>query len=162
MGWHPIIKIMLNPLNFTTFNQAFNTYYLFNKTVNQNIMEIPESIKKKYNALWVTAMVLGTLLLIILLISFLPKIYSELFMEKSFIMDDWGWEGTVVIGMFIGYVIGYILVWWKRLIGAIVFLLTAILEMGIFLIVDGNTGSLIFGIPILVVGVLFLASNYIK
>jgi hypothetical protein len=124
-------------------------------------MERNNKSRKKYHPILITAIVLGTLLLFVLLLAFLPKIYDSYILRGESLAAD-GWEGLTIIGMFIGYVIGYVVVWFNRLIGGVIFLITAVAEMSIFLIVDGNTGSLIFGLPILLVGILFIASWYMK
>jgi len=67
-----------------------------------------------------------------------------------------GWEGWVMEITYYVFIIGFVFSWWKKCIAAILLLLASVIQMGPFLIIDGNLGSLIFGIPILISGVLFL------
>jgi hypothetical protein len=124
-------------------------------------METENNTRKKYHPLWITALVLGTLLLFILMLAFLPKIYDCCILGGDSLSAG-GWEGYVVLGMFLGYVIGYVVVWISRFFGGLIMLLTASAEMAIFLIVDGNTGSLIFGLPMAIIGILFMVAHYFK
>jgi hypothetical protein len=124
-------------------------------------MEKENKTRKKYHPILVTAIVLGTLLLFVLMLAFLPKIYDCCILGGDSLAGD-GWEGLTILGMFLGYVIGYVVVWFNRLIAGVIFCITAIAEMAVLLIIDGNTGSLIFGLPILLVGILFIASRYVQ
>ena len=92
------------------------------------------------------------------IIAFVPKLIDE---YMGIIMGDVkgnfsGWEGIVMELTFYIFVIGFFLSIKRSAIGGIVILLASVVQMGPFLIIDGNMGSLIFGIPMLICGILLL------
>ena len=85
-----------------------------------------------------------------------PKIVGEIIdaFHGEPLYDGWG--GFVMELTFIVFITGYIFSWWRICTGGIIIFLASIIQMAPFLIIEGNFGSLIFGIPLLVVGVTFL------
>jgi len=58
--------------------------------------------------------------------------------------------------MFLVYMIGYAIGWWWTLWGGIVILLAGVLVCVPFILIEGNYGSLVLGIPQFVVGILYI------
>lgn len=86
-----------------------------------------------------------------------PKIlgqFIESFGDEG--LSDGGWEGMVMQLTYFVFLIGFLVSWWKKCIGGILILVSSIIQMAPFLIIDGNLGSLIFGIPLLITALLFM------
>lgn len=120
-------------------------------------MKDKETIKpKKRKTLLLITQILATVLILFFGFAIVPKIIGEYigyFNGEG--LHDAGWEGLVMELTFYVFLAGYIFSWWKKCTGGIIIILASIIQMAPFLIIDGNLGSLIFGIPLLIVGVLF-------
>lgn len=112
--------------------------------------------KKESKALRITTYTLVTLLFLFFSFALVPKIIDAVAEDGFSIFYSGGWEGLIMIWTYIVFLIGFAIVWKNKLIGGIIILLASILQMGPFLIMDLNFGSLIFGLPMLVSSVLFL------
>jgi hypothetical protein len=66
------------------------------------------------------------------------------------------WEGKVMTVMFLTFMVGYAIGWWRILWGGIIIILAAFVVSIPFIILQDNYGSLIFGIPQFVIGILYL------
>ena len=111
----------------------------------------PQETRKK--ALLIVTRILASLLAMFFMATFGPKIFEGII---EIYRGEEGWEGIVMMLTFLVFIVGFILSWWKKCWGGIIILLASIIQMGPFLIIDGNLGSLIFGVPLFVVGALFL------
>ena len=98
----------------------------------------------------------GTVLAIFLLIAFLPKLISDLVTPAPPPSGGRGWEGEVMLAMFLTYMIGYAIGWWRSLVGGIIICLAAAIVSAPFVIIQGHFNSLIFGIPVFIVGILYI------
>jgi hypothetical protein len=122
-------------------------------------MENQDNSKNKANkTLVIVTYVFTSLLALFFLMAFGPKLVDEYIgiirgTEQNYFE---GWEGIVMELTFFAFMIGYIVSIKRRCMGGIIILLSSIIQMGPFLIIDGNMGSLIFGIPLLISGILFL------
>lgn len=113
---------------------------------------------EKSNTLLLITRLFSTTLALLFLFAFAPKLineYSKAFTGEKPLFGS-GWEGIVMEMTIYVFLTGFIFSWWKKCTGGILILLASLIQMGPFLIIDGNLGSLIFGIPLLVSGVLFL------
>lgn len=117
-------------------------------------MNNPKS--KKANILVKITFVLAILLALFFTFSLLPKLIQDIIENGISAFYTGGWEVLVMVWTYIVFMIGFTIAWWNKLIGGIVIILSSLLQMLPFLIIGGNLGSLIFGIPLLVVGILFL------
>jgi len=111
----------------------------------------PQETRKK--ALLIVTRILASLLAMFFIATFGPKIFEGII---EIYRGEEGWEGIVMMLTFLVFIVGFILSWWKKCWGGIIILLASIIQMAPFLIIDGNLGSLIFGVPLFVVGALFL------
>lgn len=98
----------------------------------------------------------GTALAIFFLLAFVPKLISVFEGSSPPPRPGTEWEGDVMLATFAAYMIGYAIGWWRRLWGGVVILLAALIVSVPFIVIQGHFNSLIFGVPILVVGVLYL------
>jgi hypothetical protein len=117
---------------------------------------LPHSPKKDRSLLVITR-IFSTLLALFFALAFIPKLiseYSQAIKGEKPIFG--GWEGLIMEITFYVFFIGYIFSWWKKCTGGILILLASIIQMGPFLIIEGNLGSLIFGVPLVISGGLFL------
>jgi hypothetical protein len=64
--------------------------------------------------------------------------------------------------MFLLYMIGYAIGWWRSLWGGMIITLAALVVSVPFIVLQGHFNSLIFGLPILVVGVLYLVLHVLE
>lgn len=123
-------------------------------------MKDKETIKpKKRKTLLLITQILATVLVLFFGFALVPKIIGEYigyFNGEG--LHDAGWEGLVMELTFYVFLAGYIFSWWKKCTGGIIIILASIIQMAPFLIIDGNLGSLIFGIPLLIVGVLYVTN----
>jgi hypothetical protein len=111
---------------------------------------------KDMRTLLIAARVIASVLALFFIVAFVPKLIQEI-IDVTQGKDAFnGWEGIVMELTFLVFIIGYIISWWRVCQGGIIILLASIVQMGPFLIIDGNLGSLIFGVPLLVSGVLFI------
>jgi|GEM_PF-1239666 len=116
-----------------------------------------DTSSRKSNALLLVAQIFASLLALFFLLAFVPKLideYVQAFTGEKPFFD--GWEGLIMEATFYLYIIGYLFSWWKKCTGGIIILVASAVQMGPFLIIEGNLGSLIFGIPMLIAGILFL------
>ena len=112
---------------------------------------------KKSGTQLLIARIFASVLAFLFIIIFVPKLIGEIidaYDGKAF-FD--GWQGIVMEVTFFVFIAGYIMTWWKKCTGGIIIILASLIQMLPFLIIEGNTGSLIFGIPLLVSGVLFVS-----
>jgi len=103
------------------------------------------------------ARIFAALLALFFLVAFGPKLIGQYFTGGEGISNG-GWEGWVMELTFYIFLIGYIFSWWRQCVAGVIFIFASVVQMGPFLIIDGNLGSLIFGIPLLLAGVLFLVA----
>lgn len=122
-------------------------------------MENSDTPKNKANkTLVLVTFIFTSILALFFLLAFGPKLVQEYIgiirgTEENYFE---GWEGIVMELTFFSFMIGYITSIKRRCLGGIIILLSSIIQMGPFLIIQGNMGSLIFGIPLLISGILFL------
>lgn len=117
---------------------------------------------KKSRTQLLIARIFASVLAFLFVIIFVPKLVGEIidaYDGKAF-FD--GWQGIVMEVTFFVFIAGYIVTWWKKCTGGIIIILASLIQMLPFLIIEGNTGSLIFGIPLLVSGVLFVSFCKLK
>ena len=120
---------------------------------NQNIVE-----PKKSKTLLIIARIFVSAVAIFMSLAILPKLlaqYFDAFQGEG--LSDGTWEGWTMEITYYVFMIGFTFSWWKKCTGGIILTIASIIQMGPFLIIDGNIGSLIFGVPILIAGVLFMA-----
>lgn len=67
-----------------------------------------------------------------------------------------------MMAMFLTYVLGYTITWWRSLWGGVLIILAALVVSVPFIVVQGHFNSLIFGIPVLVVGVLYVVLSAVE
>jgi len=94
------------------------------------------------------------------LAAFTPKLISDLRGGGSPPPDGRAWEGHVMIAMFATFMAGYAVGWWRVLWGGLLIILAACI-VSIPFVIQGNYGSLIFGIPQFVIGVLYVVLHRI-
>jgi len=99
---------------------------------------------------------IGTFFALFFLLAFVPKIITDLSGEGHKPIPGREWEGQVMLAMFITYLVGYTIGWWWRLWGGIIIILASLIVSIPFAIIDENYGSLIFGIPQFVIGILYI------
>ncbi len=106
----------------------------------------------------------GTLLAVFFLLAFLPKIFSDLNDTSPSPGAAAGreWEGDVMTAMFLAYMIGYAISWWRSLWGGIVIVLAALVVSVPFIVIQGHFNSLLFGLPVFIVGVLYLVLHVME
>lgn len=114
-------------------------------------------LSKKMKVLLIITRVFVSLLALFFSFAIVPKIIPQYFNAATGEpLSNGSWEGMVMELTFYVFIIGFVFSWWKKCMGGVLILLASIIQMAPFLIIDGNLGSLIFGIPLLVSGVLFL------
>ena len=93
------------------------------------------------------------------IIAFVPKLIDEYMgiITGNPNVNFSGWEGIVMELTFYIFIIGYIISLKRSAVGGIIILVGSLVQMGPFLIIDGNMGSLIFGVPMVICGVLLLS-----
>ncbi len=117
-------------------------------------MPVIES-KRKLKRLKITANVLVILLFIFMSLALVPKIIGDISENGISTFYDETWQVMVMYWTYIVFVIGVAIVWKHKLVGSIIILLASLLQVLPFLIIDLNFGSLIFGLPMFVSGLLF-------
>ncbi len=108
----------------------------------------------------VTALVCGTVLALFFLLVFAPKVVSVLGGSAPELPPGTQWEGHIMIAMFGVFMLGYLIGWWRSLWGGLMMIAAALLVSLPFAL-QGNYGSLIFGIPQFVVGMLYVSLSRI-
>ena len=97
----------------------------------------------------------GSLLALFFLLAFFPKIVSVFLGTAQELPTGRHWEGRVMIAMVLTFMAGYAIGWWRPFWGGLLMIIAALLVSGPF-ILQGNYGSLIFGIPQFAIGVLYI------
>lgn len=115
-----------------------------------------DSKSNKTTTLVIITYALAILLVLFFSFALLPKLVQDIIDNGISVLFSGGWGGLVMVWTYIVFIIGFSFAWWHKLIGGIIIILASLLQMLPFLIIEGNIGSLIFGIPLLVVGILFL------
>ena len=117
-----------------------------------------KSSLRKRNTLLIVSRVFATVLALFYFVSFVPKLIDQYFCSgENHIVSDGSWEGWVMELTFWIFFVGYTTSWFKKFAGGIILIIASLVQMLPFLIIDGNLGSLIFGLPTLIAGILFLA-----
>ena len=98
----------------------------------------------------------GTLLALFFLLAFIPAIVTVIDGTAPEPPQGREWEGKVMTVMFLTFMVGYAIGWWRILWGGIIIILAAFVVSIPFIILQDNYGSLIFGIPQFVIGILYL------
>lgn len=100
-----------------------------------------------------------SLVALFFIIAFVPKLIDEYMgiITGNPNVNFSGWEGIVMELTFYIFIIGYIISLKRRAVGGVIILVGSLVQMGPFLIIDGNIGSLIFGVPMVICGVLLLS-----
>jgi hypothetical protein len=106
-------------------------------------------------ALSVIAFAFATILALFFLLVFVPKIISVLNGTARELPPGQQWEGHIMIAMFVVFMLGYIIGWWRPLWGGRMMIAAALL-VSVPLSLQGNLGSLIFGIPQFAIGSLYV------
>lgn len=119
-------------------------------------MDNQKIITPKRSKLFLFTFILSTVFFLFHSFAYLPKLIEDI-MEKGFstLYSD-TWEVLVMTWTYFVFAVGFALSWFKKFAAAIIILFAAVLQMAPFLIIDGNFGSLIFGLPLLVIGILLL------
>ncbi|MBA7542003.1 hypothetical protein ES705_34319 [subsurface metagenome] len=112
--------------------------------------------KSKLRTFRIIVLSLGTLLAIFFLLAFVPKLISMIMGTSPELPSGRQWEGNVMTAMFFIFMIGYAIGWWHLIWGGVIIILSAFLVSLPFIIIQGNYGALIFGIPQLVIGILYI------
>ncbi len=99
---------------------------------------------------------LVTLLFLFISFALVPKIIIDITENGFSTFYNETWQVLVMYWTYIVFAIGFSIVWKNKLIGGLIIILASLIQMGPFLIIDGNLGSLIFGLPMLIAGILFL------
>ena len=115
-----------------------------------------EEKKSKLKNFRIFVLSFGSFIAFLFLISFLPKLISSMMGETTQLAPESQWEGQIMTAMFILYMFGYGIGWWRAIWGGIIIILSALLVSLPFIIVQSNYGALIFGIPQLIIGVLYI------
>jgi hypothetical protein len=98
----------------------------------------------------------GTLLTVLFLLVFGPKVLSVFTGTAPELPPDQQWEGDVMVAMFAVFMIGYVVGWFRPLWGGTIMILAACLVSLPFMVIRSQYSTLIFGIPQLAVGLLYL------
>lgn len=109
------------------------------------------------NKLKLVSRIFASLVALFFVFAFAPKLidqYLNFGVYGSVVNGNW--EALVMELTFWIFIIGYLISWIKNYTGGIILIVASLVQMFPFLIIDGNLGSLIFGIPILISGILFL------
>jgi len=104
----------------------------------------------------------GTILAIFFFLAFAPKFISEFSSTSTPLPSGREWEGQVMVAMFLAYMTGYAVGWWWSLWGGIIICLAALVVSAPFIIIQGHYNSLIFGIPVLIVGGLYIVLHILE
>ena len=97
----------------------------------------------------------GSLLALFFLLVFVPMIISVFLGTARELPAGRQWEGRVMIAMILTFMAGYAIGWWRPLWGGLLMIVAALLVSGPF-VLQGNYGSLIFGIPQFLIGALYI------
>lgn len=103
----------------------------------------------------IVVLALGTVVALCFIFIFVPSLISVLRGTAPKPQTSREWEGQIMIAVFIIFLVGYAIGWWKILWGGIIIILASLLVSMPFIILDNNYGSLIFAIPLFVIGFLY-------
>jgi len=118
--------------------------------------DLKKESKRSTSIISIITYVLSSLLAIFFSVAIVPKIVGDIIENGYTVLYTGGWEGLVMQWTYIVFIIGFAFSWKNKFFGGLIIILASAIQMGPFLIIDGNLGSLIFGLPMLVVGILFL------
>ena len=110
---------------------------------------------KKRNAKLLIARIFSSVFALLYTLALGPKLIGRYFNLEDTLSGE-TWEEWVMELTFYIFMMGFVFSWWKKCAGGIIIIIASVLQMAPFLIIDGNWGSLIFGVPILISGSLFL------
>ena len=121
-------------------------------------MNSPENTSSKNKMQLLIARIFVSFVFLFFSFAIVPKIIGQFLESLSDEgLADVGWEGMIMQLTYFVFLIGFLATWWRKCVGGIIILVSSIIQMGPFIIIDGNFGSLIFGIPLLISAILFLA-----
>ena len=109
--------------------------------------------KRKFSA----KVIVGIVVTLLFVLSFVPKLVIEFidkglsyFGEIGHSFENWYDDPTAFV---LTYFLGYLLLWWKPLIGSVLIILACVISVAFNL---DNMGFFIFSLPALAVAVLYL------
>ncbi len=114
--------------------------------------------KKHRRIIRIVALVIGSLLALLLSLLLVPKIVEVTLGTAPELRPGVEWEGQLMIGMYITFMAGYLVGWWRSLWGGII-IITSSLLIVVPLVSVGNIGSFIFGIPLFAIGTLYVLGD---
>ncbi len=118
-----------------------------------------QKTKTPGNKFFLFTYIFSTIIFLFYSLSYLPKLAGDIMEEGFSTLYSDTWEVLVMTWTYFAFTVGFALSWFKKFAAAIIILFAAVLQMAPFLIIDGNFGSLIFGVPLLVIGILLLVLN---
>ncbi len=115
-----------------------------------------QKTKTPRSKLFLFTYIFSTIIFLFYSLSYLPKLVGDIMDEGFSTLYSNTWEVLVMTWTYFTFTVGFALSWFKKFVAAIIILFAAVLQMAPFLIIDANFGSLIFGLPLLTIGILLL------
>jgi len=117
-------------------------------------MENQKTNTPKRSKLFLFTFIFSTIIFLFFSVSFLPKLAGDIIDNGFSTLYAETWQVMVMTYTYFVFAVGFVLSWFKKFIAAIIIIFAAILQMAPFLIIESNFGSLIFGFPLLLIGIL--------
>jgi len=113
-------------------------------------------IRKKANGLLIASRILGSIVTGLFSLFLIPTMIEGITREESYLPKENPWEGVLMTAGTILLIAGYIISWKKEGLGGSLMILAGLTVSLPFIILSGNYGSLIFAIPFIASGLLYV------
>ncbi|NQV03195.1 MAG: hypothetical protein HQ542_11150 [Bacteroidia bacterium] len=104
--------------------------------------------------------IFASLITLLYLVAFVPKLIQDLLGESPASPSDGSWVGSLVTAGFLVFILGYILTWWRGVIGGIIIVFAGALMFTSHMVAASGEFEflpfLIFSCPMILVGILFI------
>ena len=118
-------------------------------------MKASHTKKQKINALLLASRITRSVIRGMLPLIFIPHIIESTTREEPYLPENNPCVGIIMTALGPIYLLGFIISWKKEGIGGILMVLAGLTVCIPFIIIEGNIGALIFGIPLAVSGLLY-------
>ena len=100
--------------------------------------------------------ILSTVMALIFFLAYVPRFIFPISNNAPDLLPDQEWERKVMDAMVLTFLLGYAVGWWRILWGGIIIILSALVVTLPFIVIRGTYASLMFGIPLFLIGLLYL------
>ena len=120
------------------------------------IMRELSSKKKNINSLLLASRITGSIIAGSFGLFGISHIIQAIYRDESYLPMNDPWQGVVMTTAILLVMAGYLISWKKEGIGGIIMIIAGLSVCLPFIIILGNFGALLFGLPLTIAGLLYV------